>query len=263
MKERSILFSTEMVKAILEGRKTETRRINKLDQDNKCGIFKLIDVSDEFMNCETTVASFRYYSIPCGTHNGSITNALCPYGRPGDLLWVRETWSKSAIQLKYGPTEFLYKASERIKFQWKPSIHMPKAAARIWLMVEDIRVERLHDITAESIVSEGIRIPVTNKGAENNGVLFELGGKDKAISFLPKGFGLKGAPIITQTQLLIAFWAELWCRINGRESYDSNPWVWVVKFKVLSTTGRPDDEEIRWAASYVRALQNKKEVSHA
>lgn len=176
MKEIPILFSTPMVQAILEGRKTMTRRIVK-DKDP--------------------------WSV-----------ITCRYGQPGDILWVRETF---AIYLD----AFLFKAGYRGVFKgikWKPSIHMPKDYARIWLQVEEIRVERLHSISKEDAISEGIE--------RINDKLFKCYGTSSlVVTNVPKDSFM-----------------TLWSEINGVESTHANPWVWVIKFKVLSITGRPELE---------------------
>jgi hypothetical protein len=142
--ERPILFQTEMVKAILEGRKNQTRRTSGLE---------VILFPEDF-----TLKRMQVY--PNGSLNavfeydGELGSVKSRYGKPGDLLWVRETWNESFDDEGYF---IAYKADDHcIDWKWKPSIHMPKSAARIWLMIEDIRVERLHDITPENAVSEGI-----------------------------------------------------------------------------------------------------------
>jgi len=144
MKEHPIIFSTEMVKAILEGRKTQTRRVIK----NKT--FQLW-VDSGFTD--------KYIKSP---DNGWHTE--CPYGQPGDRLWVRETWRPSqaegAVWFKAG--EWDYTKSRLMtahlshygldgKNKWKPSIHMPKKYARIWLEIRKIRVERLQEIIPDEI----------------------------------------------------------------------------------------------------------------
>jgi len=98
---------------------------------------------------------------------------------------------------------------------------MPKAAARIWLQVEEIRVERLQDITEESAIAEGI-IDYEDGTYKNYFTQKGLREQDGVDCILAKGS-----------------FQSLWCSINGLESWDANPWVWVVKFKVLSTTGKP------------------------
>lgn len=133
---KPILFNTEMVQAILEGRKTVTRR--KIDRDitNFCDVDTDGTLLD-YQNCD-----------------GDFINPvdLCRY-RKGDILWVRETWQK--IDKTY-----FYKAdndSEDWGMSWKPSIHMPKVAARIFLKVTDVRVEKLQDITEMQVRKEGFR----------------------------------------------------------------------------------------------------------
>ena len=222
MKEHPILFSTPMVQAILEGRKTQTRRIVKkdipqnvttIDRYNKTGQFTLWD-------------------------NRRIVSQIgeSPYGKPGDLLWVRETWAKP-LYTYFFKAEYSSPVLNRLtKGTWRPSIHMPKVAARIWLQIEEVKVERLQHISEEDIISEGVRIPVS----EDNKVIYQLGVTHSALSFLPDGCFADGMPTPTQKQVLTAFFTELWVKINGIESWHENPWVWVVKFKVLSTTGKPE-----------------------
>lgn len=208
MKERPILFNTEMVKAVLEGRKTETRRVVK----------------------------------------GQIPEyAKSPYGMPGDTLWVRETWARTEWLHPSDPNYgYIYKASENGKdweenseeWKWKPSIHMPKDAARIWLEVVEVKTERVQDITKESIIAEGVQVPM-----HNNRPLIPLTTKHFPIEYFPNG------DIPSIDKVFEAFWIELWDSINSERTdkegkslnYDwkSNPWVWVVKFKVLSTKGKP------------------------
>lgn len=201
--EKGILFSTEMVKAILEDRKTQTRRV----------------VKDEF--CREWLAAF-----PEGKRS---LPKYCPYGKPGDLLYVRETWCNPTGS-EIDSSSICYKAdwSEGItshkknKGIWKPSLHLPKAGSRIWVMIEDIRVERVQEISEEDAKSEGIRRIGTDS---------EMSYKSYAVNYEVGVF-----PYVS--------FLTLWQKINGRDSWDANPWVWVVKFRVLSKTGRPSDEAI-------------------
>jgi hypothetical protein len=204
-KEIPILFSTPMVQALLEGRKTMTRRIVKPQPDIRA---TEIVSSNAWPKQGDHVARFEMLSTP---QCYEVTNILkCPYGKPGDIIWVRE----SCLFLQSHPSPgWIYKADDhsiakdlkKEGYRWRPSIHMPKAAARIWLEVTDIKVERLHDITWRDIVSEGIVVP----------------------------------PIELLSPTHAELWERLWVSINGQESYEGNPWVWVVSFKVLSTTGKP------------------------
>jgi hypothetical protein len=136
--------------------------------------------------------------------------------QPGDLLYVRETWR--GIEQDFGPDRIEYKATETInlKDKWRPSIHMPKEAARIWLQVTDVRVERLMDISIADAKAEGVEI-IT-------------GG-----TFPYRHYGSSTASCSNA----IASFESLWREINGDESWDTNPWVWAINFKVLSTTGKP------------------------
>lgn len=235
--ERPILFQTDMVKAILEDRKTQTRRTVKPQPNEK------------------TIFAGKYGGIPAVGDYVAWLNAdtdeeadrilkqfkFCPYGQPGDLLWVRETWRKSEFPQHDGLFE--YRASMENpdalwnKGIWKPSIHMPKSAARIWLMIEDIEVERLHDIDGfasglegveghwwESTVNCSYKNYQTNKFTEN-----------ARRSFI-----------------------SLWISINGLESWHANPWVWVIKFRVLSKTGRPSMEQI--AEEYQDVVNQKSKI---
>lgn len=199
MKERPILFSTEMVQAILDGRKTMTRRIVKL-QPTKPVFIGIVNSSTD----NKIVGSYAFADTADGGYNTEYFK--CPYGQPGDILWVRESHYKTTAKELNG--QFFYKASfEELgwSFKWKPSIHMPKAAARIYLQVESVKVERLQDISRGDSMSEGCPFP--NIAKETN----------------PK-----------------EWFSDLWKSINGPESWQQNPWVWAISFKVLSTTGRPD-----------------------
>ncbi|MCP9290027.1 hypothetical protein [Gracilimonas sediminicola] len=183
-KERPILFSTEMVRAILDGRKTETRRV----------------IKPPF-----TVHANGY--LTRSDKWGQFNPYPCPYGKEGDLLYVRETWQKIR---GFNKAQFIYKADDSPifkgeGFKWKPSIHMPKEASRIWLKVKEVTVERVQDITEADCYREGI----------------ELDNHPRNVRSLFK---------------------ELWNSINESRGYgwDKNPWVWVVKFEVISTNGRPE-----------------------
>lgn len=224
-KERPILFSTPMVQAILEGRKTQTRRIVRynitLESDmppkgllenfavyDKKGVQYWLDGED----CPATLA-----------------NGFCPYGSSGDILWVRETWnitrgwgeniSGEAINSVNG-TDYVYKATTPFRknpdhpefgdLVWKPSIHMPKAACRLFLKITDIRVERLWDITELDAFAEGI--------------------DDEGDSYIEAECAQSaGVPVSAGSPAQHSF-ANLWIRINGPDSWDANPWVWVIEF---------------------------------
>ena len=183
IKERPILFSGPMVRAILEGRKTQTRRI----------------VKD---------------GIPLGNWNETLNK--CPYGKPGERLWVRETWAPVTIGYAY-KADGVY-IEESPVWKWKPSIHMPRVASRILLEITDIRVECLQEISEEDAKAEGLR-RFAKFGVE------EWGGVE-AHPQVKNHFRWYDKPIEA--------FKQLWEHINGRESWKQNPWVWVVEFKMIS-----------------------------
>lgn len=219
MKEIPILYSTPMVQAILAGRKTETRRIVKQRIEYASSILgqtnpESFAMLDEFGNY---IYDFDYVPM-C---------PKCPYGKPGDFLWVRETWNKGYIwdgessdpreEIPRPPQQYIYKTDdidsiddEGNGIKWKPSIHMPKSAARIWQEVIEVRVERLQDITEDGAIAEGIFLEAEEI---NGGILY----------------------LETARQA----YKKLWESINGPGSWDANPWVWVIRTKIISTTGRP------------------------
>lgn len=225
MKEHPILFSTPMVQAILQGRKTQTRRVIK-------GEFETLDNEEYlFYKKERT-----FMNLGSGD-----ANHLCPYGQPGDLLWVRETWATSKALDKVKPSNILsgfgceYKAGgcsltnyDNLidRGRWRPSIHMPKIAARIWLQIEEILVEQVQDISEEDAIAEGVN---RTKHWKTKNIVFE-------------DYGYYSKKALSQNRCLETAkesFQSLWYSINGIESWHENPWLWVVKYKVLSTTGKP------------------------
>ena len=133
MKERPILFSGEMVRAILEGRKTQTRRVVR-------GRWAL-----DFL--QPGGFSPRYVALP--------ENYLSPYGYSGDLLWVKETFSYVSIGHAI-TNQIIYKATDDFSGPWRPSIFMPRWASRITLKITGVRVEKLQEILVQNILSEGV-----------------------------------------------------------------------------------------------------------
>ena len=200
MKESPIPLSTEMVQAVLNLLKTQTRRTRGLKEFNEdptnwiCG--------DLYINESGELIAPFYH-----TNREKERNIKCPYGKPGDLLWVKETFALSSTRWRYkADSDWTFEEKEMGEHaRWKSSRFMPKAAARIWLQIEEIRVERLQDITYQDILQEG----------------------------MPKPLGDYSSPVD---------WFEtLWAKINGPGSWDANPWVWVITFKIISTTGNTLD----------------------
>jgi hypothetical protein len=204
-KEHPILFSSPMVQAILAGRKSMTRRTTGLDEVNENpNDWKFTGMYIQGANTDKPMLLASFQSL---VSESDVKFIKCPYADfVGDLLWVRETFCKVA------DGHFLYKANpEHQSMRWKPSIHMPKAAARIWLEITNVRVERLQDITEADAVAEGIE--ESDFDTVNNCRVFKHYGYQNAV-----------------TDELDSF-KSLWHSINDEESWNANPWVWVIEFK--------------------------------
>lgn len=204
MKEHPILFSTQMVQAILEGRKTQTRRIIKpqpiIDQDSGF-------VFDGRHTQQYDLHNWRYQFVD-------------DFSRwmPEDRLWVREkTGDYQNRMFDLPPVYRTEIPDDRAGFyKWHPSIHMKKQYARIWLEVTDIRVELIQEISEADAIAEGISPEVTG-------------------DYLFENYNKVGYRWIKAKES----YRSLWESINGKESWEVNPWVWVIDFNVLSTSGKP------------------------
>jgi signal peptidase I len=222
--EHPILFSTPMVQAILALIKTMTRRIKGLEKINE-NPNEWIIIHKNVLDINNIV-HFHFYN-PTLQESKFIK---CPYGQPGDKLWVRETFVPIVIQDHDGNGNdkytWIYKADEFDRdildnledSTWKPSIHMPKAAARVWLMITDVRVERLQDISQEDAKAEGVE-----KWVQMSSYRY----KDYTGNVV--GFWENINPV--GCMAAIASFNSLWIKINGMDSFKSNPWVWVIEFK--------------------------------
>lgn len=208
MKERSIIFSAPMVRAILSGAKTQTRRLFRPQPEYRHGVL-----------------------FPQGSSTGyspSLLAGACPYGLPGDRLWVRETWGAWPHMMGgVQPETLRYRAdgeyqNERGTWRWRPSIHMPRWASRITLEITDVRVERLQDISEADAVAEGVR--------RGDGKWHALG--DGEAVFLDE-FGWFAPERYTRHNAPRHAFREAWEIINGPGSWNANPWVWVIEFKKL------------------------------
>lgn len=190
-KERPILFSGPMVRAILDGHKTQTRRVIKMRNGQLMGEGELSSDGRTVMDFSR---SFPYWeALPC------------PYGKPGDLLWVRETYSHS---WHHAQPRFVYRATDDDNEQltrhpdfdgWKSSIYMPRRASRLTLRITDVRVERVQDISDYDCHCEGIAL--TSDDGENYREDF----------------------------------AVLWDAMHEKRGHGwaVNPWVWVIDFEVV------------------------------
>lgn len=208
---RPILFSAPMVRAILAGTKTQTRRVVKQQ------ITPLADGSS-WHQFDHRGSNYRM-----NLRNGTVSQwspllQFCPYGQPGDRLWVREAWMDlqgTGIERVTGdPSRYAYAADtppgshgdecrKNYGLKWRPSIHMPRSASRITLEITSVRVERLQDISEPDAQAEGCALGcMTPTGDDSGSAIYGPGG-----------------------------YLALWESINGPSSWEANPWVWVVEFK--------------------------------
>ncbi|MBW5802221.1 hypothetical protein [Halomonas elongata] len=221
MKERPIIFSDEMVRAILDGRKTQTRRAMK-PQPVKNGAFW------EWGGAGWSMDHGVVPVVP-----GHSMSARCPYGQPGDRLWVREawqgplvseedmaadpTWAKD-LSVYQTPGHCAYRASgdsceffdaheDEVVARWRPSIHMPRWACRLLLEVTAVRVERLQDIGDSDAAMEGVE----EQGYDWVNYRYR---DDSHVALSAR-----------------ASFSTLWDSINGLGAWNTNPWVWVVEFQ--------------------------------
>lgn len=215
MKQRPILFSTPMVQAIMEGRKTQTRRVVDLPES----MLPLGEKTHSYLSVD------GHYVIDNGI-GLYIDKIKYKYGKPGDILWVRETHCLMYHDIETGERAYSYKADDDPVFspgsRWKPSIHMPKVAARIFLQIKSIRVERLQAISEEDAKAEGIQFHFEE-------LFQELRYRDYNPK-LQKGYGDPNIDYPTWREAKSSF-QSLWGLINGQESWDCNPWVWVIEFE--------------------------------
>ncbi|ECM8230956.1 hypothetical protein YG56_21095 [Salmonella enterica subsp. enterica serovar Kentucky] len=215
MKERGMIFNAEMVRAILEGRKTQTRRPVKPQPE-------LTERSGFSWNG----AVFGSGSDDRET-NRNFAHVKCPFGKPGYRIWVRETFRVHSRATDVAT--LVYRASVRnswteqtrrvpvavcnkpaIPEKWTPSIHMPRWASRITLEITDVRVERLHSISERDALREGLfQLPASGRYCLQPGMQY---------------FGMASS-----SAKEVYSW--LWASIYGEESWAANPWVWVIEFK--------------------------------
>lgn len=193
MKERPILFNAPMVRAILSGQKTQTRRICKPRSDWLLG----------------SRCVLMPHELAGEVNQGQYGNS--PFGQPGDRLWVREAWALD----DNGHEEWAVfradgdEAAKPDGAHWSPSTRMPRWASRITLEIISVRVERLQGITADDAMAEGIvRQGDGGYAADKDGRHYHAASAWHA-------------------------YASLWEQINGAGSWATNPWVWVVKFRRL------------------------------
>ncbi|HBW7597291.1 hypothetical protein [Klebsiella pneumoniae] len=231
MTERGMIFNAEMVRDILDGRKTQTRREVKLNLDiarlattydwaTSLAANHYQDLTEE--QIQQKAESLRGVIHPVILGNEQMVSIICPHGKPGDRIWVRETFCP-VDDTQYGGEKWVdYRATPKFEashpagwdcapndaeaLKWRPSIHMPRWASRILLEITGVRVERLNSISQEDAQAEGL----------------ELTGWRPTYSDPDSG-----GEVMTPYDNF----AQLWESIYGEESWKANPWVWVIEFK--------------------------------
>ena len=249
MKQRPIIFNTEMVKAILDNRKTQTRRVIKPQPDysilkngvtlepHKCPVLGPVNLGHREWGLYGS--PYKPTDVSCFAYN-------CPYGKVGDRLWVRESWGveqrryiKPSDNTPVGgifEDEVFYRADDKNLpgMKWKPSIHMFRKDSRIDLEITDIRVERVQDISEEDAIAEGIErefVHGKDIGWKNylwHGHFGQCGMGNKQSDSWDYQYSTYDNPK--------RCFSSLWESINakGGYSWESNPYVWMVSFKKVA-----------------------------
>jgi len=217
--ERPILMQTEMVQAIDKDWKSNTRRTRGLELINlNPSDWKLLIYGQCYVPAVRNKKAKEGFGAIFTGKESKAELIFCPYGNIGDILWVRETWGIYS-------NEFYYKAltaeGEEL-CKWKPSIHMPRIAARNFLNITAIRVERLQDISEKDAIAEGVYRWV-----------------EERIKSKPTHYKVycdlenPHDPALYSSSAIGSF-QTLWHDINGLESWNANPWVWVISFERVS-----------------------------
>lgn len=247
MKERGMIFNAEMVRAILDGRKTQTRRIVKgvPGSHNFHGwVMSSTCAKDEGKAC-WAVGKSPLLNQPIRMH--------CPFGDVGDRIWARETFQgplipedelseflganpdkfESPAYCEYaadgGPRPEYVDADDNTRHGWRPAIHMPRWASRITLEITGVRVERLNDISHEDAGREGINTEVWDQTV----VARNYAAEDEFFQFWSESM----PNYVEMNELFRASFHSLWQSIYGEESWQANPWVWVIDFRLIEGGG--------------------------
>jgi hypothetical protein len=241
MKETGLMFKAPLVRAILEGRKTQTRRVLKPQP-----------APNHPHDGGTKWVLERGLHVPVGSVGHlSVREKMglrCPMGQPGDRIYVRETFNhfERNENFKEGCECFYRADGDCVDLQpWRPAIHMPKHAARIWLEITSVRVERLQDLSNEDAIAEGVnRISHGREGYYYSAIRDEQHPKNWNYpddAFRELWDSTTGRPALpanknSKRYARVKHWLDTHPDTTG---WAANPWVWVIDFKTISTTGRP------------------------
>lgn len=212
MRERPILMTPENAQKCFDGTKTQTRRLNGLEEVNACKHW-------DYPQMQARGVAVFLDSSQANPYNNAL-DVKCPYGVVGDRLWVREAWAWP------GEESYLYKGSPAdaglveewkkdpncCQVKWSPSIHMPRWACRTVAEITEVRVERLQDISEEDVIAEGVKRIAHGRNGDYYSAFRDEPHHDNWID-----------PVDA--------YKELWESINGKGSWERNDWVWVVSFK--------------------------------
>ncbi len=211
-RERPILMSSPMVKAILEGRKTQTRRLDGLHDINMVGLDGAGQPTNpgqySLLAFDGKQADFARFAVNVGGINVSVVyHANCPY-QVGDRLWVRETHTILLTE----PPKVVYRADQNVSYyeDWRPSIFLPRWASRILLEITEVRVQRVQQMNFEDTMAEGCPIDPNSEADYEDGQI--VGGS---------WFGHR------------KWFVSLWDSINTKHPWASNCWTWAISFKRL------------------------------
>lgn len=212
VKDRPILFSAPMVRALLDGSKTQTRRVIKLPPvPNALGTWEVSTIGGQ--NGGFDAAGHEVPLQPVIWHTRTGKTIGCPHGQVGERLWVRETWAPHPdFPRSVGRT--VYRADPECEHdvaRWYPSIHMRREYSRILLEIVSVRVELLNDCSAADALAEGIQADEVRQFT-----VFGMSSEDRAD---------------VRRRAAVAPFERLWESINGAGSWAANPWVWVIEFK--------------------------------